>query len=65
VRIAEGKIAVDTGHTGTPDVTIIADTATWLRILSRDYSILRAILLRKVAVKGPTSLMRAFGRCFV
>ena len=65
VRIAEGKIAVDNGHTGTPDVTVIADTATWLRILSRDYSILRAILLRKVAVKGPTSLMRAFGRCFV
>jgi alkyl sulfatase BDS1-like metallo-beta-lactamase superfamily hydrolase len=65
VRIADGKIAVETDHTGTPDVTIVADSATWLRVLSRDYSILRAILLRKVAVKGPMSLLRAFGRCFV
>jgi Fe-S-cluster-containing hydrogenase component 2 len=65
VRIAEGKIAVETGHTGTPDVTITADSLTWLRVLSRDYGIMRAILFRKIVVKGPMSLFRAFGRCFV
>jgi len=64
VIIENGKLEVHEGHVGAADVTITADSDTWLSILSGDYGILPAIVLRKVRVKGPIALFRAFGRCF-
>lgn len=64
VRIDRGSISVETDHVGTADVTIRADASTWLKILAKEYSVLTAIILRKVRVKGEMQLFRAFGRCF-
>lgn len=64
VRIERQKISVRPGHHGEADVSVVADAATWLKIVNKEYSILVAIVLRKVRVKGQMSLFRAFGRCF-
>lgn len=64
IRIQDGNLEVQSGHSGTPDVIITADTATWLKVLARDESIYKAILLRKVRVKGDMRLFRAFRRFF-
>ncbi|HEY8352646.1 MAG TPA: SCP2 sterol-binding domain-containing protein [Sphingomonadales bacterium] len=64
VVIRNGTIEVADGHQGTADVAIMADSATWLAILAGDKRILPAILLRKVKVRGPIALFKAFGRCF-
>jgi ferredoxin len=64
VRIAGQKISVQAGHQGAADVRVHADAQTWLRVLNREYSILTAIVLRKIRVKGDVNLFRAFGRCF-
>lgn len=64
VRIHDGRITVEQGHTGEPDIRITADSAAWLAVLAGDAHILAAIVLRKVRVKGDMRLFRAFGRCF-
>lgn len=52
------------GLEGTPDLRITADSATWLRFLAREVSILRALATRRIRLLGPARLMTAFGRCF-
>ncbi|WP_372085039.1 SCP2 sterol-binding domain-containing protein [Tistrella mobilis] len=64
VCIDGGKLDVVTGHQGDPDISITADSNTWLKIVNREYSILTALILRKVRVKGDLALLRAFSRCF-
>ncbi len=64
VRIKDSRLSIASGHVGRPDVTIVADAGTWLKIVNRDYGILPAIVLRKLKIKGSMSLFRAFGQCF-
>ncbi|MEW6349466.1 MAG: SCP2 sterol-binding domain-containing protein [Thermodesulfobacteriota bacterium] len=64
VVIRNKTITVEQGHVGHADLTVVADSRTWLRILARETHILRAVLARKLRVKGPLSLMKAFGACF-
>ncbi|MCA0871618.1 SCP2 sterol-binding domain-containing protein [Seohaeicola saemankumensis] len=64
ITISGGKLTVLPGHEGEPDVRIAADSNTWLRVLNREYSMINAIVLRKIRVKGSMDLFRAFGRCF-
>ncbi|WP_323784938.1 SCP2 sterol-binding domain-containing protein [Thalassovita sp.] len=64
IRIADRKLQVTKGHHGDPDVRITADAETWTRVINRQYSVINAIVLRKIRVKGDMKLFRAFGRCF-
>lgn len=64
IRIAGGKLSVLPGHKGEAKVKVFADAAAWIAILNREYPMLKAIILRKVRVKGEMALFRAFGRCF-
>lgn len=64
VTIREGRLKVEPGLIGTADCAITADAATWLGFLRKEKSIVWAIIRRKVRVKGPISLLSAFGRCF-
>ncbi len=64
IRIDGQKIDVSEGHQDQSDVRVYADSDTWLKIMNKEYSILTAIVLRKVRVKGSMDLFRAFGRCF-
>ncbi len=64
VVIQGGQIAVEEGLEGTPDLTVTADTATWLGYLSKERSLVWALLTRRLRLSGPPRLLRAFGRCF-
>jgi epoxyqueuosine reductase QueG len=64
VEIREKKIKVTHGHVGNPDLRLIADSKTWLGFLAKEKNMIWAILRLKIRVKGPLTLMLAFGRCF-
>jgi epoxyqueuosine reductase QueG len=64
VDIRDKQIAVHTGLQGEADLTVTADGEAWLRYLRRETNILKELLLRRVRVKGPIRLLRAFGKCF-
>jgi Fe-S-cluster-containing hydrogenase component 2 len=64
VVLKDKSIRVEMGHAGVPDVRVHADAKTWLRVLHRETSMLKEIVLRRIRVKGPLQLFKAFGKCF-
>jgi Fe-S-cluster-containing hydrogenase component 2 len=64
VVIREKTIRVETGHVGTPDLMVTADSRTWLGFLAKERSLVWALLRRKIRLKGSPRLLVAFGRCF-
>ncbi len=64
VTIRDKSIDVQSGLLGSADCTVTADAATWLGFLRKEKSILWAMIRRKVRVRGPLTLLTAFGRCF-
>jgi putative sterol carrier protein len=64
VAIRNGTIEVEQGIVGRPDLTITADSRTWLRFVSGEASLVWAIVRQKIRLKGALRLLAAFGRCF-
>ncbi len=64
VVIKDKTITIEQGHAGVPDVSVQADAGSWLRVLHKETSMLGQIVLRRIRVKGPLTLFKAFGRCF-
>jgi NAD-dependent dihydropyrimidine dehydrogenase PreA subunit len=64
VVIRNKAIQIHEGHVGTADLHINADSRTWLGFLAKERSIVWALLLRKIRIKGPIRLLKLFGRCF-
>lgn len=64
VTIQDKTISVQRGHSGIPDVRVNADAKTWLRVLHKETPIIKEIIFRRIRVKGPMQLFKAFGRCF-
>lgn len=64
VVIRDAAIAVERGLAGAPDLTVTADSRTWLRFLAGDANLLWSLLRRKIRLAGSLRLLRAFGRCF-
>lgn len=64
VIIKDKTISVQRGHAGIPDVRVNADAKTWLRVLHKETSIVKEIIFRRIRVKGPMKLFKAFGKCF-
>lgn len=64
VIIKDKTIQVQQGHLGKPDVQIDADAKTWLKMLHEETSVFKEIILRKIRVKGPLKLFKAFDECF-
>ena len=64
VVIQNKTLQVSEGHTGTPNLRLIADSQTWLRFLRKEANLVWALLRRKIRVKGSPRLLLAFGRCF-
>jgi ferredoxin len=62
--IANKSLRVADGHEGTPDLSVTADSDTWLRFLAKDASLPWALLRRRIRLKGAPRLLIAFGRCF-
>jgi len=64
VVIRDRRLRVESGHTGEPDLSLTADSATWLRFLSGETGLLPALLRRKIRIKGSPALMKKFAACF-
>jgi ferredoxin/putative sterol carrier protein len=64
VTIKDKTIIVQQGHVGVPDVRMDADAKAWLRVLHKETSIVKEIVFRRIRVKGPLKLFKAFGSCF-
>jgi ferredoxin len=64
VVIADKSLRVIEGHDGKPDLSVTADSETWLRFLRKEAGLPFALLMRRVRLKGSPRLLLAFGRCF-
>jgi NAD-dependent dihydropyrimidine dehydrogenase PreA subunit len=64
VTIRDQRLDVKPGLVGRADCAVTADAATWTGFLRKERNIVWAILRRRVKVRGPLSLLTAFGRCF-
>lgn len=62
--VRDGTLTVTEGLAGQPNLTVFADSTSWLRFLAKEVSLLRCLLTLKIRVKGPPRLLAAFGRCF-
>ncbi|WP_128893823.1 SCP2 sterol-binding domain-containing protein [Longirhabdus pacifica] len=64
VNISKGEITTEKKLVGEADLTVIADSETWIDVLNGDKKLLWALLARKLKINGPISLMKSFRRCF-
>lgn len=64
IRIRNQALEVEDGHVGTPDLRVVADRDTWLGFVAGERSLVWALLLRKIRLKGSPRHLLAFGRCF-
>lgn len=64
VRIAGGRIAVQSGHHGEATLRVDADSETWLGFVAKERSLPWALLTRRIRLHGNPRWLLAFGRCF-
>ena len=64
IEIKKKKLVVRAGHIGKADLKVTADSVTWLKFLAKEQSIVTALLLFKIRLKGSPRLLLAFCRCF-
>jgi Fe-S-cluster-containing hydrogenase component 2 len=64
VTIYQQTVRVNEGHTGSADLSITADSKTWLGFLAKEQNLIWAFLRGKIRVRGAIKLLPAFGKCF-
>jgi len=64
VTIREKSLEALKGLEGKPDLHVIADSQTWIKFLSKEVNLARALVARKIKIKGSPKLMMAFAKCF-
>lgn len=64
VTIQNKTLQVQEGHLGHANLSVRADSQTWLGFLAKEQNIIWALLRRKIRVRGSLQLLQAFGKCF-
>jgi ferredoxin len=64
VVIRNQTLEVKPGHAGAANLHLIADSKAWVGFLSKEKSLVGALLRRKIRLKGSPCLMKEFARCF-
>jgi hypothetical protein len=64
VVIRSGKISIESGLQGQPNIKVTADGETWLGFLAGERNLLWALLTRRVRLRGNPKWLIAFKRCF-
>jgi preprotein translocase subunit SecF len=64
VTIRAGKVTVENGLLGKPNLKVIADAETWLGFLAGKRNLLWALLRRRVRLQGNPKWLLALKRCF-
>jgi epoxyqueuosine reductase QueG len=63
--VIRGKsLTVHKGLEGSPDLHLTADSRTWIKFLAQEIHLVKALLTRKIKMKGSPKLMMAFAKCF-
>jgi ferredoxin/putative sterol carrier protein len=64
IVIRDKAIRIEDGHVGSPDLSITADSETWVGFIRKERSLLWALVRGKIRLKGSPRLLLAFGKCF-
>jgi epoxyqueuosine reductase QueG len=64
IVIHDGKFTLTDGLQGKPNISVTADTATWLGFLAKEKSLPWALLTRRIKLRGNPKWLLAFGKCF-
>jgi NAD-dependent dihydropyrimidine dehydrogenase PreA subunit len=64
VVIRDRTLRIDEGHVGHADLRVVADSRTWLAMLAGEVSPVWALMRRRIRLRGPLRLLKAFDRCF-
>ncbi|HSC35014.1 MAG TPA: SCP2 sterol-binding domain-containing protein [Thermodesulfobacteriota bacterium] len=64
IVIRNKSVQIDNGLVGVPDLHITADSGAWLGFIRHEHGIIMPLLFRKIRLKGPVGLLKAFGKCF-
>ena len=64
VIIKDQSLSVQEGLQGRPDLHVTADSRTWIKFLAKETHLVKALVTRKIKMKGSPKLMMAFARCF-
>lgn len=64
VTIVGGRVTVEPGFAGHPDLVMRADAETWIRFLAGEVWLPWALLRGRVRITGDPRLLLAFSRCF-
>ncbi len=64
VVIRDKTVQVSQGHVGTAGLRVTADSRWWLGFLTKDRNLLWGLMRGKLRLKGASSLLGAFGKCF-
>ena len=64
VSIRAGKLQVQPGLTGEPNLRVTADSETWLGFLAKEKNLLWSLLTRRIRLQGNPKWLLAFGKCF-
>ncbi len=64
MTIRAGKLTVEKGLLGEPNIKVTADPETWLAFLAGERNLLWALLTRRVRLRGNPKWLLAFKRCF-
>jgi Fe-S-cluster-containing hydrogenase component 2 len=63
IAISDGTISVQEGFEGTADLKVIADSETWVKMLNEQVSLPKALITRKLKLKGSPARMKEFKSC--
>ena len=64
VTIQDQTVQVQEEHVGKANLSVMADSETWLRFLAKEQNLIWALLQRKIRISGSPKLLQAFGQCF-
>jgi epoxyqueuosine reductase QueG len=64
VTILDKILTVQDGLEGRADLHVTADSKTWIKFLAKEINLVKALVTRKIKIKGSPKLMMAFAKCF-
>lgn len=64
IVIRDGTFTLTEGLHGTPNISVTADTATWLGFLAKEKNLVWALVTRRIKLWGNPKWLLAFGKCF-
>ena len=64
VRIVDQKLYIEEGHHGDANLSVTADSKTWIGFLKREKSLVWALITLRIRLWGSPLWLLKFGKCF-